>query len=749
MGWFQGVVDDLQIYDRPLTQEEIRQVMSLSPESAKDPSPADGQDGISRDVVLRWTPGEFAATHDVYLGTSFDDVNDGAGTLVSAGQTAASYDPGGLLDFGQTYYWRVDEVNAAPDNTIFKGEVWSFTTELFAYPIENVVATTNGVFEAGAGPENTIDGSGLNAADEHSTASEDMWLASPGAEPLYIQYEFDRLYKLHEMLVWNYNVQFELMLGFGLKGVTVESSADGADWAALGDFEFAQATANGTYTANTIVGFEGAAVKCVRLNVNSGWGPMGQFGLSEVRFLHIPAFAREPQPADGATDVAADTALSWRAGREAVVHDVLLGTEAEALTVVDSVSEARYVPGNLEFGMTYYWQINEVNETDAISLWAGDVWSFATQEFAVIDDMESYDDDENRIFDTWLDGFVNETTSTVGYFEAPFAEQSIVNSGRQSMPLEYANDVAPFYAEAERDLGSVNITGNGADTLRLFVAGLAPAFNEATDGTILMNAIGADIWDVADECRYACKQLTGDGSMVARVDALDGAPSTWAKAGVMIRQSAAVGSTHSFMCMTGGDGNGASWQGRPGENAASVNNDATSAVAPPYWVRIDRSGDTLTGFISADGQNWTQNGDPRSIPMTDPVLIGLALTSHNAAQATSAQFSNVSFTGSVSGDWQIAEIGVGQPEGNDPEALYVALEDTTGKVAVVTHPDPGVTARSGWTEWIIPYTDLTGVNLGRVAAIYIGVGDRDNPSAGGAGLVFVDDIGYGRPAVVE
>ena len=52
-----------------------------------------------------------------------------------------------------------------------------------------------------------------------------------------------------------------------------------------------------------------------------------------------------------------------------------------------------------------------------------------------------------------------------------------------------------------------------------------------------------------------------------------------------------------------------------------------------------------------------------------------------------------------------------------------------------------------WQEWLIPYSDLGGVNLSRVAMMYIGVGDRDNPSAGGTGLIFVDDIGFGKPAV--
>ncbi|MHC4518117.1 MAG: discoidin domain-containing protein [Planctomycetota bacterium] len=721
-----------------------------SPERAFNPHPASGAEEVSVKTVLSWTPGEYVGglspKHRLLLSDDLSAVEDG--TAVISTQDANSYDATGLLDFGTTYYWRIDEANSVSGWD--EGVVWRFTTEQLAYPIEGVLASSNATSDEGVGPERTVDGSGLNAMDEHSTVSSDMWLGIPaGADPVTIQYAFDQVYKLHEMLLWNYNVQFELVLGFGLKDVTVEYSTDGENWDVLGDVELAQATGKSDYTANTTIAFNGVPAQSVRLTVNSGYGLLNQFGLSEVRFMFIPAHARDPQPADGETEVPVDAALSWRPGREAAAHDVYLGTDPEALALVDSVSEATYTPDAVEFGNVYYWKIDEVNEADETSVWPGALWSFTLEEFALIDGFEEYDDEENRIYDTWLDGFFNGTGATVGYFEAPFAEQTTVNSGRQSMPLEYVNDAAPFYSEAELDLGSADWTTNGADTLRLFVAGQAPAFFETADGSILMNAIGTDIWDSADEFRYAYKNLTGNGSMIARVDALDGTPSGWAKAGVMVRQSTAGGSTHSFMCMTGGDGNGASWQGRLTDNASSENADATSAVAPPYWVRIDRAGDSLTGFISPDGDTWTQLGDPRSIAMTDPVLIGLALTSHNAAMATSAAFSNVSFTGNVTGDWQIAEVGVAQPEGNTPEPLYVAVEDTSGNVAVVTNPDSSATGRSGWTEWLIPHTDLAGVNLSRVAILYIGVGDRDNPSAGGTGLIFIDDVGYGHPAPAE
>ncbi|UCD51303.1 MAG: discoidin domain-containing protein, partial [Phycisphaerales bacterium] len=435
------------------------------PALARGPSPADEAIDVPRDVTLGWTPGQTAVTHDVYLGTSFDDVNEST-TPTSAGQSAASYQPADILDFETTYYWRVDEVNGTPDRTVFKGKVWSFTTEPFAYPIADVTATTNATSDAGAGPENTINGSGLNELDQHSTSSTDMWLATPGADPVYIQYEFDGVYKLHEMLVWNYNVQFELILGFGLKDVTVEYSVDGVEWTVLGDVELAQATARADYTANTTIAFDGVAAQYVRLTVISGQGMMGQYGLSEVRFMYIPAQAREPEPADGATNVAVDSALAWRAGRDATAHEVYFGTDAEALALADTVSGNSYTPAALDLATTYYWQITAVQDTES---WAGNVWNFDTQNYLVVDDFESYDDEDNRIYDSWLDGWVNETGSTVGYLEEPFAEQTIVNSGRQSMPLFYDN-AGVATSEADFELAQ-NWTANGIVSLSLFFHG--------------------------------------------------------------------------------------------------------------------------------------------------------------------------------------------------------------------------------------------------------------------------------------
>ncbi len=158
VSWY-GAVDDARIYDHALSEKEVRQAMKDVPLGGSfGPNPADKATDVPREVVLSWTPGEFAAPtdgHKVYFGESFNDVNDATGGVV---QDANSYTPAQRLDFGTTYYWRVDEVNAPPTSTVYRGGVWSFTAEPIGYPIENVSATASSTHQADTGPENTING---------------------------------------------------------------------------------------------------------------------------------------------------------------------------------------------------------------------------------------------------------------------------------------------------------------------------------------------------------------------------------------------------------------------------------------------------------------------------------------------------------------------------------------------------------------------------------------------------------------
>jgi len=136
---------------------------------------------------------------------------------------------------------------------------------------------------------------------------------------------------------------------------------------------------------------------------------------------------------------------------------------------------------SLDLGQTYYWKVNEVNEAETPTTWEGDLWNFATREFLVVDDFESYNDldpaepDSRRIFNVWKDGYEVPTNgSLVGYETPPFCEQTIVHGGKQSMPLSYDNSTAS-YSEATANVANLPVgqdwTKYGIKTLVLYFHG--------------------------------------------------------------------------------------------------------------------------------------------------------------------------------------------------------------------------------------------------------------------------------------
>ncbi|MBN1363156.1 MAG: discoidin domain-containing protein [Sedimentisphaerales bacterium] len=482
--YFDGLVDDLQIHNVVLSADEIRRVMLGLTDSSSRPRPADGAVDVRRDTVLTWNPGLLAATHDVYFGTAFDDVNsasrtDPRGVLVSQNQTANTYDPPGMLAIGQTYYWRVDDVNAAIATTL-KGEIWSFTAEPYAYLVTNVTATATIPTEAGSDIANIVNGSGVREDGGHTIVPQDIWKGTgKSTDDVTIQFAFDRLYKLDEMRVWNYNHQYEPYLFFSLKDITVEYSADGETWTTLGDYTLPQGTGQITFQALPI-DFGGAPARYVRFVVNSNYGG-GGFGLSEVQFYQIPTFAREPQPQAGAVDVSPSVVLSWRPGREAASHEVHISTDANAVAageaLADTVSVPSYdaTPVNLLMGEKYYWMIVEVNDAETPSAWDSDVWDFNTPGFIVVDDFESYtEEDGNLIYEAWGDGYgVAGNGSQVGHNDPPYVELNNVlpGSGAQAMPFTYGLD-SETTSEATRTFASPqDWTRGGASTLVVWFRG--------------------------------------------------------------------------------------------------------------------------------------------------------------------------------------------------------------------------------------------------------------------------------------
>ncbi|MHC4507668.1 MAG: discoidin domain-containing protein [Planctomycetota bacterium] len=366
---------------------------------------------------------------------------------------------------------------------MYPGSIWSFTTEPVGYPIDGAQITATASSTAGPdfGPEKTIDGSGPDADDLHSTGPGDMWLS--GDEPLgaWIQYELDNVYKLHQMWVWNGNQAFEGLFGFGFKDVTVEYSSDGATWTALTDVpQFTRAPGTDGYAHDTTVDFGGAAAKYVRLAAASNWGGvLPQYNLSEVRFFYIPLIAREPSPDSGAADVGPAATLTWRAGREAATHNVYLSTDEQAVidgnAPVVTVADASYSSA-LDLGSTYFWRIDEVNDAETPTTWPGDIWSLSTPDYLVVEDFEDYNDyPPYEVYSTWADGYENPANgSQAGNLTPPIVETGIVHGDAQSVPLFYSNTGGATYSEITRTFAPAqDWTKYGVQTLVLYFHGTA------------------------------------------------------------------------------------------------------------------------------------------------------------------------------------------------------------------------------------------------------------------------------------
>ena len=423
-------------------------------------------------------------------------------------------------------------------------------------------------------------------------------------------------------------------------------------------------------------------------------------------------------------------------------------------------TEASYAPSALELGATYYWKVVEVNQAASPTTWESDVWSFSTIEYVVIDDFESYTNDSpNRLFQAWIDGYGfsadeffptdnpgNGTGSGVGHdiwtsggahFGKTIAETAIVHGGRQSMPLYYDN-TSLAASEAERTWKTAqDWTANGADTLSLYLRGTPIGFVQTANGHILMNGVGTDIWGTADQGRFVYKQLTGDGSIIARVERLD-ATDPWAKAGVMIRRTLDAGSTWALAMAS--PANGVHFQARLTMGVAATSDTiltlptAQTTAQIPLWIKLERKGDLFNVYY-ATGETpttWIANPwNPQTIAMGEQVYIGLAVTSHVAGVVTQAEFSNITTTGNVTGQWESVSLTVEQPAGNLPDPLYLTVEDTGGHKATVVHTDSLAVGAGTWTQWKIPLSTFTsaGVKTNSIKKMVIGVGDKTKPAS--------------------
>jgi len=693
---------------------------------ARRPDPVDGALHEDTWVSLSWTPGDIAVSHNVYLGDNFEDVNDGTSDTFRGNQDDVFYVagfpgyayPDGLVP-GTTYYWRIDEVNEADPNSPWKGPIWNFSI-----------------------PPKTA----YNPVPADSAESIDL------------------------------NVMLNWTPGFGAKlhYIVFGEDFDGVNNAAAG-------IPNGpaTYSPGSL-----KLAKTYYWRVDEFDGVETYKG--DVWSFTTLGAVSGPNPADGDVEVKPSVVLSWDAGAVASSHEVYFGTDVDAVENATTASleykgtkalgEESYDPGKLILNTAYYWRIDEVNGTNPDSPWAGNVWSFTTGDFFVIDDFEIYDANDKQIWYSWHDGLGAGASGTPDYLPgngtgsavgdettASYTEETIVHGGNQSMPVTYDNNKQGYskYSEVEYTLTNQrDWTEEGVAELSIWFRGnpaSVGSFVEAPAGTYTMTASGADIWNTVDEFHFASKILTGPGSIVAKVESVE-QTDNWAKAGVMIRETLAAGSKFAavYITPTNADGtatNGCRFQARSDTDVAATSDSGVAtaeqtAIVAPYWVKLERDvAGNFRASYSSNGSTWRQmSWNPQSISMSSNVYIGLALTSHNAAATCEAKFSNVTITGTVSNQWASQDVGI---ESNAAELLYVAVSNSTGTPAVVVNDDPAAANIVNWTEWVIPLSAFAdqGINLTNVDRIAIGLGTQGNMTVpGGSGKMYIDDIRLYQPS---
>jgi len=582
---FNGMMDDVRIYNRALSASEI--IALGGDPKAQTPSPANRAIYEDTWATITWKGGYAAVSHDIYLSENLADVENSAPEAFQGNQTSTYFVvgfpgfpyPDGLAE-GTTYYWRIDEVNDTNPNSPWVGDIWSFTVppRIAWKPIPPDQARL-------VDPNMDLSWTKGWAAKMHTVYFgdnfDDVNNATGGTAQIGTSYALDTLEigktyfwrvdefdarQTHKGNVWSFTtgdaslggIKGEYFNNITLAGTPVLSRVDpginfnwvgtspgpgvqtpvfSVRWTGMLNVPFGETY---TFYANVFeavrlwvndqlvvnnwmahhmvieyqskkIELEGGLVPIVMeiANVSGGgygggdnmqaqlsWSnpSLGKEIIPQTALL-VPVWAMLPNPSNGAASVTQTPILRWTAGDDAALHDVYFGNDEQAVRNADKsapeykgsteLGTESFDPGKLEWDTAYYWRIDAVNDLDASSPWAGEVWSFTTADFLVIDDFEAYDIGSNEIWWAWKDGLGygphggepgyagNGSGAAVGNeTTASYMEETIVHGGRKSMPVVYGNSVA-MYSEVDLTLGGVDLTENGGTTLTIWFRGIA------------------------------------------------------------------------------------------------------------------------------------------------------------------------------------------------------------------------------------------------------------------------------------
>ena len=502
-----------------------------------------------------------------------------------------------------------------------------------------------------------------------------------------------------------------------------------------------------------------------------GYGP-GDFWIDGIRWyegeyvapsLGDKSFASLPVPEDGSLHPETWANLSWKPGDKAVSHDVYFGDNFEDVsagtesTFIGNQGAAFIVvgfpgfayPDGLVNGATYYWRIDEVNDADPNSPWKGPVWSFSIPPKTGYNP-EPADTAEQVYPETklnWTAGFGSKLHTV--YFGDNFDDVNNATGGQAQGTTDY--NPGPLE--------------------------LAKTYYWRVDEFDVIETYKGDIWSFTTEGAVGNPNPANGAVDVNRTQIITWLPNVFAAS-----HEVYFGTDKD--AVKNADTGSPEYKGTralgtetydPGKLELGVNyywriDEVNSANPDSPWPGILWSFTTADSLIVDDMESYNDldEGEPDSNriylawldgfdnPAVNGSIVGHANAPfaeqnivHGGGQSMPMSYDNgvgkseATLTLTYPRDW--TEDGVSTlsiwfrgDSANAAETLYVALNDS----AVVNHDNPDAAKRGSWTEWTIDLQAFTdqGVNLTNVDTITIGLGDRNNPTAGGAGMMYFDDI---------
>jgi regulation of enolase protein 1 (concanavalin A-like superfamily) len=372
-------------------------------------------------------------------------------------------------------------------------------------------------------------------------------------------------------------------------------------------------------------------------------------------------------PANGAGGIATTGAtLRWDPGPWGWTADLYFGTSPSPPLLAANVSASpnevhTFALPALNPATTYYWRI--VSKTAALQTAQGAVYSFTTAGGtppppppppnappSVSISSPASGSSYTAPASIAITASASDSDGTVARVDF-YAGATLIGSDTTSpYQFTWSNVGAGSYTLTARAIDNAGATASSSGVGVTVTAAPAPSLPSpwqsqdigavgpagrasATTTTFTVSGGGADVWGTADALHFAWLRLTGDADVIARVATVENV-NVWTKAGVMIRERLTTDSAHAFMIVS--PGKGFAFQRRVAQGGVSTHTSGGGGTAPA-WVKLERRGNTITAFVSANGTNWTTVGSD-SFTMGADVHVGLAVSSHDTTRLATATF---------------------------------------------------------------------------------------------------------------